>query len=72
MADRKDYVTSLRRSKQRLLFWVEQLPDDMKLDAKICVNEFCDEAEREIEVAYWDGFKQHRMQALAPKPQTIG
>jgi len=51
----------------RALSFTEFLPEGVKLDATLCFNELLDVAEREIEKAYWDGFKQHQLQTRLPR-----
>lgn len=71
MADKLQMISPLGRARHRLQSYVELLPKEIRLDATICLTELCDEAERDIERAYWDGFKQHSLQARLPRtPQA--
>lgn len=76
MAEKRHLISELGRARMRLLSFTELLPDGLKLDATICANELCDVAEREIEKAYWDGYKQHRqqmdMKAVSSQGRTDG
>jgi hypothetical protein len=73
MAEKLQMTSSLGRSRHRMQSYVELLPKDLRLDATICLTELCDEAERDIERAYWDGFKQHSLQSRLPRsPQETG
>jgi hypothetical protein len=69
MAEKRDLASGIGRARHRLLTFAETMPEDVRLDATICINELCDVAEREIEQAYWDGYKQHRLQTQMPKKQ---
>lgn len=71
MAEKRELTSDLGRARQRLVSYAGLLPEDIRLDATICITELCDVAEREIEKAYWDGYKQYRLQAqiqAATKP----
>lgn len=51
-----DQVKSpLRRAKLSVVIWLDILPKDAQLDAKMALDKLVDLAEREIEQAYFEG-----------------
>ncbi|MGY3527299.1 hypothetical protein [Bradyrhizobium sp. USDA 4452] len=56
MAMADNHVTSpLRRARIGVEIWLDLLPEEARLDAKIALDKLCQIAEREIDSAYSDG-----------------
>jgi hypothetical protein len=59
MAD--SFTTSpLKRARIGVEIWLDLLPEDTKIDAKMALERLCEVAEKEIQQSYMDGDRHSR------------